>query len=143
HTASRRIIDLLVREGIGTLVIGKNPHWKQQINIGKRNNQNFVSVPHARFVDMLIYKATLGGIQVVLVEESYTSKTSFLDWELPCQQEVYAGRRVERGLFRAADGCIINADVNGAYQIIRKAFPDAFPQRDRGCVVHPMPLDMN
>ncbi|MBU0490465.1 MAG: transposase, partial [Chloroflexi bacterium] len=100
-------------------------------------------VPHARFVDMLTYKAELVGIQVVRVEESYTSKTSFLDWEPPCQQETYTGRRVQRGLFQAADGRTINADVNGAYQIIRKAFPDAFPQRDRGCVVHPVPLGMN
>ncbi|MBU0495100.1 MAG: transposase [Chloroflexi bacterium] len=143
HTASRRIIDHLAAAGIGTLVIGKNPCWKQQINIGKRNNQHFASVPHARFVDMLAYKAELVGIQVVLVEESYTSKTSFLDWEPPCQQDTYAGRRVQRGLFQAADGRPINADVNGAYQIIRKAFPDAFPQRDRGCVVHPMPLGIN
>ncbi|MBU0491281.1 MAG: IS200/IS605 family accessory protein TnpB-related protein, partial [Chloroflexi bacterium] len=140
HTASRRIIDLLVREGIGTLVIGKNPHWKQQINIGKRNNQSFVAVPHARFVDMLVYKAELVGIRVALSEESYTSKTSFLDWEPPYKQEAYAGRRVTRGLFQASDGRIINADVNGAYQIIRKAFPDALGLRDRGLVVGPMPL---
>ncbi|MBU0490915.1 MAG: IS200/IS605 family accessory protein TnpB-related protein, partial [Chloroflexi bacterium] len=143
HTASRRIVDLLVREGIGTLVIGQNPHWKQQINIGKRNNQNFVSVPHARFIDMLVYKAGLVGIQVVLSEESYTSKTSFLDWEPPCKQESYAGRRVKRGLFQASDGRTINADVNGAYQIIRKAFPDALWLRDRGLVVGPMPLGIN
>ncbi|MBU0490907.1 MAG: transposase, partial [Chloroflexi bacterium] len=104
-----------------------------------------VSVPHARFVAMLAYKAELVGIQVVLVEESYTSKTSFLDGEPPCQQEVYAGRRVQRGLFQAADGRTINADVNGAYQIVRKTFPDArfALQRDRGRVAHPLPLGIN
>ena len=79
HAASRRIIDLLVSEGIGTLVVGKNPLWKQEANMGKRNNQNFVQIPHARFIQMLSYKAELVGISVKLTEESYTSKASFLD----------------------------------------------------------------
>src|SRR5215468_4156751 len=65
HTASRRIIDLLVSEGIGTLVIGKNPLWKQEVPLGKRNNQQFVQLPHARFIDQLTYKARLVGIQVI------------------------------------------------------------------------------
>src|ERR1043166_3207378 len=65
HTASRRIIDLLVSEGIGTLVIGKNPLWKQEANLGKRNNQQFLQIPHARFIDQLAYKARLVGIQVL------------------------------------------------------------------------------
>lgn len=79
HTASKRIIDLLVSEGIGTLVIGYNQGWKQEVNIGKRNNQNFVTIPFARFIHMLTYKAELVGIQVHMTEESYTSKCSFLD----------------------------------------------------------------
>ncbi len=79
HTASRRIVNLLVAEGIGTLCVGKNPLWKQEVGLGLRNNQNFVSVPHARFIDMLTYKAELVGIQVLVTEESYTSKASFLD----------------------------------------------------------------
>ncbi len=74
HTVSRRIIDLLVSEGIGTLVIGKNPNWKQESNMSKRNNQHFVQLPHARFIDMLTYKAKLVGITVLVQEESYTSK---------------------------------------------------------------------
>ena len=85
HTASRRIIALLVAEGIGTLCIGKNPLWKQNGRLGKRGNQNFVQVPHARFIDMLTYKAELVGIQVHLTEESYpsqTSQASFLDADL-------------------------------------------------------------
>ncbi len=140
HTASRRIIDLLVSEGIGTLVIGKNPNWKQEVNIGKRNNQQFVCIPHARFVDMLTYKARLVGIQVLITEESYTSKCSFLDNEDICKNEVYCGKRVKRGLFRASTGRHIHADVNGSYNIVRKVVPDAFGQRDRGCVVHPTRL---
>jgi putative transposase len=146
HTASRRIIDLLVAEGIGTLCIGKNPRWKQEVGMGKRNNQNFVSVPHARFIAMLSYKAELVGIQVMVTEESYTSQASFLDADpLPVYTAAtpaptFSGRRVKRGLYRAADGRHINADVNGAYNIMRKVAPDAFAQGSRGCVVHPMRL---
>jgi putative transposase len=146
RTASRRIIDLLVAEGIGTLCIGKNPLWKQDMNLGRRNNQNFVSVPHARFIQMLTYRAQLMGIQVILTEESYTSKASFLDADpLPVYgvqdtSPTFSGWRVKRGLYRAADGRHINADVNGAYNIIRKVASDAFAQGRRGCVVHPMRL---
>jgi putative transposase len=146
HTASRRIIDLLVAEGIGTLVIGKNPLWKQEVNLGRRTNQNFVSIPHARFIAMLTYKAELVGVQVIVTEESYTSKASFLDGDmLPIYDTTkpaptFSGRRVKRGLYRAADGTPINADVNGAYNIMRKVAPEAFAQGSRGCVVHPMRL---
>ena len=141
HTASRRIIDLLLVEGIGTLVIGKNPNWKQECTIGKRNNQNFVNIPHARFIDMLSYKAKLVGIAVMVTEESYTSKCSFLDMEPIGKHEQYLGKRVKRGLFRSADGRHINADVNGSYNIVRKVAPDAFEQGSRGCVVHPVLLE--
>jgi putative transposase len=140
HTASRRIINLLVSEGIGTLVIGKNPNWKQEVNMGKRTNQQFVCIPHARFINMLTYKAKLVGIAVMVTEESYTSKCSFLDNEPIGKHEVYAGKRVKRGLFRASTGQHIHADVNGSYNIVRKVVPDAFGQRDRGCVVHPVRL---
>ncbi len=120
HTTSRRIIHLLVEEGIGTLIIGKNPNWKQECEMRKKDKQHFVQIPHARFVDMLCYKAKLVGIQVVLQEESYTSKASFLDSDhLPtygkCQEKpVFSGKRVERGLYRAGNGKQFNADVNGS-----------------------------
>ena len=146
HTASRRIVGLLVSERIGTLVIGKNSNWKQEMNRGKRNNQNFVQVPHARFIDMLTYKCKLVGIRVIVTEESYTSKASFLDGDFiptygECKQEpVFSGQRVKRGLYRASDKRYINADVNGSYNILRKVAPDAFGQGSRGCVVHPLPL---
>src|SRR5258707_5234113 len=145
HTASRRLIDLLVAEGIGTLCIGKNPLWKQEWHLGRRGNQNFVSVTHARFIAMLTYKAELVGIQVHLTEGSYTSKASFLDADpLPVYGDeplpVFSGRRVKRGLYRAADGRHINADVNGSYNTIRKVAPDAFAQGSTGCVVHPIRL---
>ena len=126
HVASRRIIDLLVKEGIGTLVIGKNPEWKQACNLGKKTNQNFVSIPHARFIDMLTYKAKLVGITVKITEESYTSKCSFLDHEPIKKHEHYLGKRIKRGLFRSQFGKLINADVNGSYNIARKVVPTAF-----------------
>jgi len=145
HTASRQIIALLVKEGIGTLVIGKNPQWKQGVNQGKRNNQNFVSIPHARFIEMLSYKAELVGIRVVITEESYTSKASFLDLdELPAynpeetEQYRFSGKRVKRGLYRASGRRYINSDVNGAYNIIWKVAPDAFAKGVEGAVVHPV-----
>jgi putative transposase len=140
HTASRRIIDLLVAEGIGTLIIGKNPEWKQEINIGRRNNQNFVQVPHARFIAMLTYKAQLVGIVVIVTEESHTSKCSFLDGEEIGHHEHYLGKRIKRGMFRSQFGTLINADCNGSYNIIRKVASDAFERGCRGCAVHPVPL---
>jgi putative transposase len=146
HTASRRIIDPLVAEGIGALCIGRNPLWKQEANMGKRGTQNFVSVPHARFIAMLSYKAELVGIQVFVTEESYTSTACFLDGDplpnydatqpAPC----FSGKRVKRGRYRAADGRHSNADVNGGYNIIRKVAPDAFAQGSSGCVVHSVRL---
>src|SRR5260370_10538263 len=145
HTASKRIIDLLVKEGIGTLIIGKNDGWKQEVEMGKRNNQNFVLIPHARFIDMLTYKAELVGIQVIITEESYTSKASFLDLDpLPVrdptrtEEPKFSGRRVKRGLYRASGERYLNADINGAYNIIRKGKPDAFtPNGVADYVVHP------
>ncbi len=140
HTASRRIVNRLVRERIGTLVVGRNPEWKQAINIGKRNNQVFVQIPHARFFQMLKYKCELVGIKILEQEKSYTSKTSFLDLEPIRKHEIYLGRRIKRGLFRSANKTKINADVNGSYNILRKAFPAAFARGIEGTVVRPSPL---
>jgi len=135
HAASKTIIALLVEESIGTLVIGKNLLWKQEVELGRVNNQQFVQIPHARFVDMLRYKAELAGIQVIIQEESYTSKSSFLDLDpLPVYDPkredklVFCGKRVKRGLYRAKDGRRIQVDVNGSYNIGRKAFPNSFGQ---------------
>lgn len=140
HTASRRIIDLLVSESIGTLVIGKNPLWKQEVSLGKRNNQQFVQLPHARFIDQLTYKARLVGIQVIIQEESYTSKASFLDSDpIPtyqanhAEQPVFSGRRIARSWYRAKDGTLLHADINGSYNILRKSSSDLL-QLGRGVV---------
>ncbi len=140
HVASRRIIDLLVEHGIGTLVIGKNVGWKQEANMSKKNNQNFVFLPHARFIDLLTYKAQLVGITVIVTEESHTSKCSFLDNEPVGHHEHYMGKRVKRGLFVSATGKQVNADANGAYNIITKVVPNAFGNGRVGVVVHPVGL---
>jgi putative transposase len=138
HKASRFIIDTLVSEGIGTAVVGRNANWKQAVNIGNRNNQNFVQIPHAQFWQMIQYKAELVGIEVKLQEESYTSKCSFLDQEPIGKQATYQGKRIKRGLFRASDGRLINADCNGAYNIMRKAVPEAFADGIEGIAVCPV-----
>src|SRR5579859_7276060 len=138
HRCSKLIIQTLLDNHIATLVLGKNDLWKQAVNLGKRTNQNFVNIPHAQFIQMLCYKATLVGIKVILSEESYTSKCSFLDLEPVCKQERYAGRRVKRGLFRASSGQFINADVNGSYNILRKVVPNAFADGIEAAVVQPV-----
>ncbi|MEM7581207.1 MAG: transposase, partial [Cyanobacteria bacterium P01_A01_bin.80] len=142
HRASRLLIKTLARQGINTLVIGLNPDWKRAANIGKVNNQKFVSLPHKKFVDMLTYKGFLAGIKVVTNEESYTSKASFLELDdIPKygskpRNWKPSGTRIKRGLYRSKSG-LINADVNASYNILRKEFPDAFSQGIKGCVVQP------
>jgi len=145
HTASRYIIDVLLQEGIGTLMVGKNLLWKQEVNMGRVNNQHFVQIPHARFIDLLTYKAQLAGIAVIVQEESYTSKASFLDLdELPVydpanpREYEFSGKRVKRGLYRASDGRRIQADVNGSYNTLRKAVPNSFGQGIEAPVVAPV-----
>ena len=150
HSASKRIIDILVQEGIGTLVIGKNDGWKQEVNPGRRNNQNFVQIPHARLIDMLTYKALLIGITVLITEESYTSAASFLDRDpLPAynaknhEKHPFSGKRIKRGLYRAADGRYINANCNGSYNIVCKVAPNAFgPEGVEDVAVHPVRITL-
>lgn len=140
HTASRRIIDLLVAEGIGTFVIGKNPCWKQESAMRKKDNQHFVQISHARFIEMLTYKAKLVGIMVLVQEESYTSKASFLDLDpLPVYgkeegKPAFSGKRVKRGMYKSKSGRRLNADVNGSYNIMRKALPNAIKSNGIGDV---------
>jgi putative transposase len=146
HEASKAMIALLVEEGIGTLVVGKNPGWKQEAELGRVNNQHFVQIPQARFIQMLEYKALLAGIRFILHEESYTSKASFLDNDTiptydPTRKEppVFSGKRVKRGLYRAKDGRMLNADVNGSANILRKALPNAlWANGIEGVVVRPL-----
>lgn len=132
HQVSRAVVDWLVDYQIGTVVIGKSTQWKQKICIGKKNNQNFVQIPHARLIDLITYKFEEVGGTVVLTEESYTSKASALDQDdIPTYGEIkskplFSGKRVGRGLYRTAQGLLVNADINGALNIIRKVSRKAF-----------------
>lgn len=123
HKASRHIINYLTKLNVSKLIIGYNKNWKQEINIGKRNNQNFINIPFLSFVNQLIYKGRLEGITVILNEESYTSKCSFLDNEKICKHENYVGKRIKRGLFQTKNKLLINSDVNGALNILKKVIP--------------------
>ena len=125
HKISRHVVDLATKHEIARIIVGKNDGWKQEVNLGKKTNQAFTQLPHAQFIAMLTYKAKAVGIEVVTCEESYTSKTSHLDDEQPTKQEAYRGKRVKRGLFITSNGTIVNADVNGAAQIVRKVVPMA------------------
>src|SRR5262249_35668322 len=142
HSAGRRLMDLPEAKNTGRMVIGKNPLWQRGVHLRKRTNQHFLSVPHARFIEMLTYEAALASIQVSVIVESSTSKASFLDADpLPVYEAMrlsptFSGQRVKRGWYRAADGTRIHADVNGAYNIMRQGAPEAFAQGSSGCVVH-------
>ncbi|MEG4856719.1 transposase [Microcoleus sp. K1-B6] len=139
HRTSSAIIKELVNHQIGLLGIGWNHDFKDGINTGKVNNQNFACIPHYRLVQTLQYQGQLAGIQVVLVEESYTSKCSALDLEPIQQHSDYIGSRVKRGLFRTKTGRFINADVNGCLNIAPKAVGDGLlPNSIEGFVVNPV-----
>ncbi len=125
HKYSKEIIDYCMSYDIGTVIIGYNPEWKQKCRIGKRNTQNFVTIPYYKLVQLLEYKAEEHGITVIKQEESHTSKCSFLDNEPIKHHDKYIGKRISRGLFKSKKGTIINADVNGAYNILKKALPNA------------------
>lgn len=135
HKASRYIINYCLSNDVTLIVIGKNRNWKQECDLGKRVNQNFIQIPFDRFITMLEYKAREHGITVVATEESYTSGTSFIDDEEPVREYYNKKRRVHRGLFVSDKGIMINADVNGSYQIMKKVIPIKW---DRGCVLHPV-----
>ena len=118
HKVSRKIVDYMEANSLNTLFVGKNVGWKDSINLGKTNNQNFVSIPYNMLIQMLEYKCKLAGINIVIINEAYTSKCSFLDSEKICKHDNYAGRRVKRGLFISSSGIIINADINGSLNIM-------------------------
>lgn len=129
HHVSKMIIELCQKHNCGTIIIGKNDGWKQEMNLGKRTNQNFQSVPFYNLMQKISYKAMIAGIRVVFTEESYTSKASFLDRDpLPNYQQglnpKFSGKRIKRGLYRAASGQVINADINGSANIGRKVIRD-------------------
>jgi IS605 OrfB family transposase len=146
HKISFNLIKFCAENEIGKIVIGHNQEWKQEINIGKRNNQNFVQIPHSKLITYITYKAKLQGIAVEEIEESYTSKTDSLAFESIQKQEKYLGKRIKRGLFKSSIGKSINADINAAINILRKCIGDSLSNLEeiisRGCVFHPWKFEM-
>ncbi|NEP81195.1 MAG: IS200/IS605 family element transposase accessory protein TnpB [Okeania sp. SIO3B3] len=145
HTASKRVIDWCINHEIGILIIGQNQNWKQEIKLGKKNNQQFVNIPHYKLIEMLTYKAKLRGIKVIITEESYTSQSSCLDGDdLPKSGEKkpkFSGKRITRGLYKTRENKLLNADVNGSLNIIKKVIPDVFDQGIKGLPFNPVVVD--
>ena len=142
YKISKFVVVTALSNDIHTIVIGNNKNWKQSISLGNRANQSFVSIPHQKLIEKIIYKARNVGINVILTEESYTSGTSFLDGELPTKECYDKKRRIHRGLFVSNQGIRINADVNAAYQIMKKVFPNVFADGIEGVVLHPVRVDI-
>ena len=120
HKITRHLVDYLVEHNIDTVIFGYNKEQKQEINLGKKTNQNFVSIPFATLRHMLKYKCAIVGIKYIEQEEAYTSKCSFIDRESIKKKEKYQGRRIQRGLYKTSTGKKINADINGSLNIGRK-----------------------
>ena len=126
--AARIIINYCLNNDIGKIVLGYNENFQRNSNIGSINNQNFVNIPYGKLRDKLIYLCKLYGIEFKLQEESYTSKASFFDRdEIPIydkenpQEYIFSGKRIKRGLYQTSKGYQLNADCNGALNILRKS----------------------
>ena len=125
---ARRVIDYCIDHDVGTLVVGYNETFHKDSNIGRRNNQTFVNIPFGKLRDKLAYLCELNGITLVMQEESYTSKASFWDKDVipayksdDTEEYHFSGNRIHRGQYRTASGQVLNADVNGALNIMRKS----------------------
>ena len=136
HCASKQVVDYCVLYSVDTLIIGLNKKWKQE----NCNMQNFIYIPYDMFIHQLKSKCEENGIEVITIEEGYTSGTSFLDKEQPVKENYNKDRRVHRGLFVSNNGKKINADVNGAYQIMKKVIPNVFDEGIEGAGLHPIRL---
>ena len=138
HNASRYIVNWCIENNIDTLVVGKNDEWKQE----KKRMQNFTFIPYQMLLQQLKYKCENVGIKYIEHEESYTSGTSFLDEEEPVKQNYDKSRRIQRGLFKSNSGLLINSDVNGSLQIMKKVFPNAISRYGIEAVLTPMVINV-
>lgn len=123
---AKKIIDYCLEHNIGNLVLGKNKGFQQKSNMGKVNNQTFVQMPFYKLQQKLEYQCELYGIDMIEQEESYTSKASFWDKDKilvygDSKQYSFSGKRIKRGLYQTSSGKLLNADVNGALNILRKS----------------------
>ena len=129
HKTSRYVVNFALEHEINTIIIGNNKGWKQESNLGIVTNQTFTQIPHKRLIEMIQYKAETVGIRIIVVNEAYTSGTSFLDDEKPTKKFYNKVRRKHRGLFISNEGKKINADINASLQIIKK-FVKGFSVKD-------------
>ena len=142
HKLSNAVIAYAITDEIDTIVIGHNNGWKQSVDIGKKNNQNFVQIPFNMLINQIYYKGKEYGINVVKQEESYTSKCSFLDNETIEEHETYLGKRIKRGIFKSSNGTLIHADLHASYNIMKKAIPEAFVDGIEGIGLYPGSLSI-
>lgn len=119
HQISNKIIKQAQHENVTKIIIGNNKNWKQEVNLGKKTNKNFTSIPHSSLIEKIKYKGFMTGIEVIVTQEAYTSKCSALDLEPIQKHEKYIGKRRKCGLFVTSTGKLINADINGALNIAR------------------------
>ena len=140
HKTSRRIVELMEQNNIGTCFIGHNKDWKQEVEMGKRNNQNFVSIPYSLLINMLRYKIEEKGGHLIELNEAYTSKCSFLDNEEICKHDSYKGKRVKRGLFLSENKKALNADINGSLNILKRGIGFSFIIKDN--IFRPIKIDI-
>jgi IS605 OrfB family transposase len=150
HKTSRYIVNYCLDNDIGTLVVGYNKDFKRSATLGKQNNQNFVQIPLSDLRLNLQSLCERYGIQYIEQEESYTSKSSYLDNDvLPIYGEdkpykgTFSGKRIHRGLYRTSNGVLINADVNGAANILRKVSGRSFELPSSGCLAHPLRIRLS
>jgi len=141
HKASKFMVDYALGINCNTIMIGNNKDWKRESKMSKNVNQSFVGIPHQRLIEMIQYKGGNVGINLIVTEESYTSGTSFLDHEWPIKENYNQSRRKYRGLFISNKGIKINADVNGAYQIMKKVSPNLFDGVE-GVGLHPFKVNI-
>ena len=140
HNMSKYIINYCVEHNIGTIIVGHNKEWKQDSDLGKINNQNFIQIPFSTFIDQLKYKCENIGLEFIETEERYSSKIDHYALEEMKHQEKYLGKRKHRGLFQSSKGFELNADVNGAIGILRKVVDDSLFQKiiNRGLGENPI-----
>ena len=144
HQMTAFLATLFDEMQIEKVFIGKNNNWKQNLPFGKKVKQRFAYLPYETFIKQLQYKCKLRGVTVITQEESYTSKASFLDNDdIPVYGEAenpkFSGRRIKRGLYRTGDGRLINADVNGSYNILRKGLMNNQQSFNVGNpIIHPL-----
>jgi putative transposase len=142
HKISKAIVQYAKSMNIDTIIIGYNNGWKQNTDIGKKNNQNFVQLPFNTLISQIKYKAEEIGINVIMQNESHTSKCSFLDMESIEHHDEYMGRRIKRGIFKSKNGILIHADLQAVYNIIKKAIPEAFADGIEGIGLYPRSLSI-